>query len=70
MSINKNRARYNKAQNGRQWKNYLINELYPSYWDEMITFRKGNFSHKYRSYKSWKYNRKTQYKMKKELDSL
>jgi len=32
------------------------------YWDEGLNFKKGHPSIKYRSYKTWKYNRKTQWK--------
>jgi hypothetical protein len=62
MSTNRNRAKLNKAQDGREYRLKLINELYPLYWDEGLNFKKGHSSTKYRSYKTWKYNRKTQYK--------
>lgn len=34
---------------------------YPDYWDEGLTLGRGY--NKYREYRSWKYNRKTQYKL-------
>jgi hypothetical protein len=58
----------------------LLEENYPPYWDEGMNFHKskGGFqwkrkqimSYQYRMYRNWKYNRKTQYKMKKTFDAL
>lgn len=73
MSKNYNRARYNKANNGRNQRILLINNLFPIYWDEGIfsipKYRKGYKNpnkwigkYKRRSYKTWKYNRKTKWK--------
>lgn len=39
----------------------IIKVKYPDYWDEGLTL--GNGFSKYREYRSWKYNRKTQYKL-------
>ena len=40
------------------------------WWEGDWTWKHNMPNYKYRRYKSWKYNRKTQYKMKKELDAL
>lgn len=69
MSVNQNRALYKKANNGRHQRLMLIRELYPPYCDGEHTWKHSKFpNHKARSYKTWKYNRKTQWKenMKKE----
>lgn len=60
MSIN--RDRYKKAINNKEYRIMYLNDLYPPYCDEGLNFKKGHSSIKYRSYKTWKYNRKTQYK--------
>lgn len=60
MSIN--RDRYKKAITNKEYRKMYINDLYPLYWDEGLNFKKGHSSTKYRSYKTWKHNRKTQYK--------
>lgn len=73
MSKNINRAKLNKAQTEKEYKRILIDELYPMYWDECITFypqwRRGyKNSNKtierwqQRRYRTWKYNRKRKYK--------
>ena len=72
MSKNNNRAKLNKAQDGRTYKLLLFDELYPPYWDEGTIFypryRKGFknpnksiYSYQVRMYKTWKHNRKTQW---------
>lgn len=77
MSKNRNRAKLNKAQNGREYYHMVINDQYPMYWDDGIIFypswRKGYKNpnkritmYKVREYKTWKHNRKTQYKNGKE----
>ena len=38
MSKNRNRAKLNKAQNGREYHQIGMNEVYPMYWDEGIMF--------------------------------
>lgn len=82
MSKNRNRAKLMEAQNNHQYQSILMGIKYPLYWDEGINFyyRKKNKAvrkHKKREiyvwqvrmYKTWKHNRKTQYKpMKKEKD--
>lgn len=63
MSINRNRAKLNKAINNSDYKKILLEELYPPYDDSGWNWKHGNFpNHKYREWRSWKYNRKTQYK--------
>ena len=63
MSTNINRAKLNKAQNGREYRNRLINDFYPIYWDEGITYYGNKMSYQVRMYKTWKHYRKTQYKV-------
>jgi hypothetical protein len=63
MSKNRNRAKLNKANNGKGYKiiSSLIN--YPPYSEYDWTWKNRDFpNHKRRSYKTWKYNRKTQWK--------
>lgn len=73
MSKNFNRAKYNKAQRGVDIRKYKVMDLYPPYWDDGILFypkyRRGYknpnkvlFNYQVRMYKTWKYNRKTQFK--------
>jgi hypothetical protein len=73
MSKNRNRAKLNKAHNQKEYKAILINLLYPPYWDDGISFypeyragyknpQKRLTKIEIRQYKTWKYNRKTQYK--------
>ena len=73
MSTNRNRAKLNKVQDGRTYRVVWINELYPLYWDEGCNFypkyRKGFknsnkqlMSYQVRMYRSWKHNRRTQWK--------
>ncbi len=62
MSKNLNRAKLNKAQNGRQYRIMLINDLYPIYWDEGIKFYGNKMSYQVRMYKTWKHYRKTRWK--------
>ena len=63
MSKNTNRAKLNKAMNGREYRNILNNDLYPPYSEYDVTWWHGNLSnHKWREYKTWKHNRKTKWK--------
>ena len=73
MSTNRNRAKLNKAKNGRDYHIIWLNELYPMYWDEGVTFyptyrrgfknsRKPIQRYKQRMYQNWKHNRRTQWK--------
>ena len=61
MSVN--RDRYNKAINNKEYKGILYDDLYPMYWEDCWSKKSGIYSFKYREYRSWKYNRKTQYKL-------
>lgn len=73
MSINRNRTRYNQVQTSREYRIKWLKEEYPTYWDEGMKFyprhRRGfKNSNKciqayhIRMYRTWKYNRKTQWK--------
>jgi hypothetical protein len=63
MSKNRNRAKLNKATTSKHYQAILIAMLFPSYWDEGLRWQHPNIpNHKYRSYKTWKYNRKTKWK--------
>ena len=73
MSKNKNRAKFNKAITSREYYILYLNELYPPYYDEGINmyphYRRGFvnpnkqlFRYQQRAYRTWKYNRKKQYK--------
>lgn len=72
MSINFNRAYYNKAQIGNHVLRYKLMQLYPPYWDDGVMtyprYRRGYknpnkalFSFQVREYRTWKHNRKKQY---------
>jgi len=60
MSIN--RDRYKKAINNKEYRVMFLNDLYPPYCEEGCEAGHGYF--KYREYRSWKHNRKTQHKIK------
>lgn len=73
MSKNRNRARYNKAQTNKEYRIIWLDINYPPYWDEGIylypKYRRGYknsnkriFPSQVRMYRTWKYNRKTQYR--------
>jgi len=63
MSKNRNRAKLYKAKDGFEYNRLLLKMLYPPYYDEGWNRRIIKFpNHKYRSYKTWKYNRKTKWK--------
>jgi len=74
MSVNYNRAKLNKSTCPKEYKLKQLNELYPPYWDEGLVYQKSKYHYwakkpkkrllfyQIRSYKTWKYNRKTQYK--------
>jgi len=74
MSKNRNRARLSKSECSRDYRLISLNEWYPLYWDEGLNFypyyKKGYKNtnkqipiHKVREYKTWKYNRKTKWKV-------
>jgi len=73
MSKNRNRAKLNKATTNREYNLILLNYEYPLYWDDGIIeypqYRRGYknpikriFNYQVRMYKTWKYNRNTQWK--------
>lgn len=72
MSKNKNRSKLNKAEDSRTYDLIYLNYMYPDYWDEgryyhqskgMFKWKRKQISlRKAREYRSWKYNRKTQWK--------
>jgi hypothetical protein len=73
MSINRNRAKLNKAKCGRDYHLMWLDQLYPIYWEEGVNFypqyrrgfknpRKRIQRYKQRMYQSWKHNRKTKWK--------
>ena len=65
MSINRNRAKLNKAQNSQDETKIFLRILYPPYWEDGWTWRHGNLpNHKWREFKTWKHNRKNQWKQK------
>lgn len=77
MSKNRNRAKLNKALNNRQSRILWINHIYPPYWDEgrylypryrrgFVNPNRSIFPAQVRMYRTWKHNRKTQYKICKK----
>lgn len=75
MSVNRNRKKLNKAHNGRTYRIMWLKIEYPRYWDEGVNFypryRKGFknpnkqlYTFQMRMYKTWKHNRKKQWKSK------
>jgi len=80
MSVNTNRAKLKKAYNNKEYKKILWDDIYGIYWDEGVNFyprynrgttkdnlkfwRKQKMSYEIRMFKTWKHNRKTQYKLK------
>jgi hypothetical protein len=73
MSINRTRSKLRSAECSRDYHLISLNEWYPLYWDEGYNFyprwRRGYKNSnktipifKVREYRSWKYNRSTQWK--------
>lgn len=73
MSINRNRARLSKAKTNKEYLALRFIDDYGLYWDEGISFypqyrrgfknpNKHIMSYQVRMYKTWKHNRKTQWK--------
>ena len=73
MSINRRRSKLRSAECSRDYHLISLNEWYPLYWDEGYNFypywRRGYKNpnkkipcQKVREYRTWKYNRKTQWK--------
>lgn len=63
MSVHTNRSKFKKATCSKHYRIIWLDEEYPMYWDEGLHFIKGHSAAKYRSYKTWKHNRKTQWKI-------
>jgi hypothetical protein len=63
MSKHRNRAKLNKANDNQEYRRKFLQYEYPMYYDECWHYKKGLLTHKWRSYKTWKHNRKTQYKV-------
>lgn len=73
MSINRNRQKLKQSTCSNDYKKIWLDYLYPKYWDEgyylLPRYRRGFhnpnkyiFSYQVRMYKTWKYNRRTQFK--------
>ncbi len=62
MSKNRNRAKLKKANDNQEYRKKFLQYEYPIYYDECWHYIKGIPAYKYRSYKTWKYNRKTKWK--------
>lgn len=73
MSKNRNRAKLNKAEDGRSYHILWIKSEFPPYYDECWNLypryrsgfknpKKQIFAFQVRKYKTWKYNRKTRWK--------
>lgn len=73
MSINRNRAKFNKAHNNQEYKKLFLQWWYPPYWDDGLNwypqYRSGYktpnkriYPWERRKFRTWKYNRKTQWK--------
>ncbi len=63
MSVNTNRAKLNTATTSKHRNALLTAILYPDYWDEGIIFKYGKlYPYQWRQFRTWKHNRKTQYK--------
>jgi hypothetical protein len=63
MSKNRNRKKLDKSNNSKEYTKILNGIIYPKYWEENYTWWHGDFpNHKWREHKTWKYNRKTQWK--------
>ncbi len=62
MSVNTNRAKLKKANNGREYGNILFDILYPPYCEEGWNWRTNISNQDRRAFKTWKHNRKTQWK--------
>jgi len=72
MSKNRNRALLNKAEDGLTYRKMWINSEYPLYYNDGWYYWKSRGTHKWkkkqilpyqvRMYKTWKYNRLTQWK--------
>lgn len=77
MSVNRNRTKLNKSNCGRDYYIIWLDEEFPPYYDEGLNYypiyrrgyknsKKRILSYKVRMYRTWKHNRKTQYKIKNQ----
>jgi len=75
MSVNYNRARFNLAQTRNEYKKLSYEWYWPLYWDEGVYWypkkvspqsawkcKRQLRSYQMRMYKTWKHNRKTQWR--------
>ena len=62
MSINRNRAKYNKAHDGKGYHRLHLRELYPPYDETGWNWKTNISNHHRRAFKTWKHNRKNQWK--------
>lgn len=73
MSVNRNRAKLLIAYNNKVYRRILINMYYPAYWDDgLVPYphcrrgfkqqKKRIYYYQVRMYKTWKHNRKNQWK--------
>jgi hypothetical protein len=62
MSVNRNRAKFNKAHNGREYKYLFYRDKYGLYYEEYQKLDTGLYPAERRAFRTWKHNRKTQWK--------
>lgn len=63
MSKNYNRAKLNRANDNHHYQILFLKFEYGYYYEEGWTWRNSNLpNHKWRSYRTWKHNRKKQFK--------
>ena len=63
MSVNVSRVKFKKATCSKDYRRILLLELYPPYYEEGWAWNHGNIeNHKWREFRTWKHNRKTQWK--------
>ncbi len=67
MNVRRNRAKLNKAKGNKEYNCIRWMEIYGyDMWDWGFNFKHGKLpNHKYREFKTWKHNRKTQWKQQK-----
>lgn len=62
MSVNRNRAKLYKAIDNREYHILFLKWLFPPYNEDGWSWKRNIPNHKYREFRTWKHNRKTQYK--------
>ena len=62
MSKNRNRAKLNKAKNNHEYRILWLKEKFPPYYDEGWNWKTNISNQDRRAFRSWKHNRKTQWK--------